>query len=323
MKRHTKICKCCGKEFEGYDGGYVYCSPECHEQALISRHTFVCKGCGVSFYSPKFNVAYCTDKCRKRQSRLRHIHRCPSCMKIFFGPAGQKYCSTDCQHKSMRTAERDHVCVNCGKEFSRPERNRDSCQFCSRECAFEYQGRDARHKRRSKRIRRCKECKKIFLIVGHNLAYCSDDCRQAAKERQIRAATKRRFVVESKACKNCGTLFETAYKGDKSFCSKECRERYLKEYKHTCNRRRLDGKIIDSDITLMKLSARDNGVCQLCGQPVDWSDYIIDKNGAFIVGKNYPSVDHIYPISRGGLHAWDNVQLAHFSCNSVKSDSIA
>ena len=322
MKRHTKICKCCGKEFEGYDGGYAYCSPECHEQALISRHTFVCKGCGVSFYSPKFNVAYCTDKCRKRQSRLRHIHRCPSCMKIFFGPAGQKYCSTDCQHKSKRTAERDHVCVNCGKEFSRPKRDRDSCQFCSRDCAFEYKSKITsqigRHKRHIKRIRRCGVCGRIFFINGHSARYCSDACRQTTYNSQ--ELRRQRFNPQKKICRNCGKEFMTQFKKSKVFCSGHCQDAYAREVKRL-RKHRLDGKIIDRDITLMKLSVRDDGICQLCGLPVDWSDYIVDENGTFIAGKNYPSVDHIYPISRG-LHAWDNVQLAHFSCNSAKRDAV-
>lgn len=35
-------------------------------------------------------------------------------------------------------------------------------------------------------------------------------------------------------------------------------------------------------------------------------------------GDNYPSVDHIVPLAKGGLHSWDNVQLAHFKCNTLK-----
>ena len=41
-----------------------------------------------------------------------------------------------------------------------------------------------------------------------------------------------------------------------------------------------------------------------------------------MIGANYPSIDHIIPVSRGGLHSWDNVRLAHFLCNAVKSDSM-
>jgi len=254
------------------------------------------------------------------------IKICKSCGKEFEGKARQTYCSHECEYESMRTAERNHVCVNCGKEFIRPKRNRDSCQFCSRDCAFEYRDKIARHKRHIKRIKRCEECGKIFFIRGYATKYCSDDCRRVGSKRRIQAYMHDRYVnnftSERKVCRNCGKEFWTEYKKSKVFCSGHCQDAYAREVKRL-RKHRLDGKIIDSDITLMKLSVRDDGICRLCGLPVDWSDYIVDENGTFIAGKNYPSVDHIYPISRGGLHAWDNVQLAHFSCNSFKSDSIA
>lgn len=245
---------------------------------------------------------------------------CKYCGREYEGKAKQTYCSRDCQRRSKRSAEREHTCANCGKKFSRPKRNRDSCQFCSRDCAFEYNARAARSRRRSKRIRRCGVCGRIFFMQGHYARYCSDVCRQSLYNNQ--ELRRQRFKPHRKTCRNCGNEFMTEFKKSKVFCSDDCKTRYQHELKRR-SKHRLDGKIADSGITLTKLCTRDNGICQLCGQPVDWSDYFIDKNGAFIVGKNYPSVDHIYPISRGGLHAWDNVQLAHFSCNSVKSDSIA
>lgn len=38
--------------------------------------------------------------------------------------------------------------------------------------------------------------------------------------------------------------------------------------------------------------------------------------------KAYPSIDHIIPVSHGGTHTWDNVELAHRYCNGVKSDKV-
>ena len=45
---------------------------------------------------------------------------------------------------------------------------------------------------------------------------------------------------------------------------------------------------------------------------------IVKRGRYFIVGKNYPSIDHIVPLSWGGLHSWANVQLAHHGCNTAK-----
>ena len=46
------------------------------------------------------------------------------------------------------------------------------------------------------------------------------------------------------------------------------------------------------------------------------------EEGYFIAGNSYPSIDHIIPVSRGGTHTWDNVQLAHRYCNSIKSNKL-
>lgn len=71
----------------------------------------------------------------------------------------------------------------------------------------------------------------------------------------------------------------------------------------------------DKTITLKKLIKRDKGICQLCGLPVDDKDI---ENGH--AKGLYPSLDHIIPLSKGGTHTWDNVQLAHMACNSGKCD---
>ena len=77
----------------------------------------------------------------------------------------------------------------------------------------------------------------------------------------------------------------------------------------------------DKDITLEKLYERDNGICYLCGRVCDWKDYEI-KQGAFVVGRSYPSIEHVTALCNGGLHTWDNVKLACFECNSVKGRKI-
>ncbi len=51
---------------------------------------------------------------------------------------------------------------------------------------------------------------------------------------------------------------------------------------------------------------RDKAVCGICGLKVDpdskWH------------------IDHVIPLSKGGLHSYDNVQLAHAHCNLSKRD---
>jgi len=60
---------------------------------------------------------------------------------------------------------------------------------------------------------------------------------------------------------------------------------------------------------------RDGWICGLCSEPVDRELGYPDPLSK--------SLDHIIPLSRGGHHVWDNVQLAHLACNNKKQARIA
>lgn len=85
-------------------------------------------------------------------------------------------------------------------------------------------------------------------------------------------------------------------------------------------RAKANGKI-DWTVNLQELISRDQSICALCGELVDVNDYVM-RDGVFIAGNSYPSIDHIIPLSMGGTHTWNNVQLAHRVCNSVKGSAI-
>ena len=61
---------------------------------------------------------------------------------------------------------------------------------------------------------------------------------------------------------------------------------------------------------------KTEGVCGICGQPVDFSYKSPHPLS--------PTVDHIIPVSRGGHPSdIDNLQLAHRCCNMEKKNKIA
>lgn len=74
----------------------------------------------------------------------------------------------------------------------------------------------------------------------------------------------------------------------------------------------------DKSISLEGVIERDKGICQICGRAVDRTA----KKGRHVL-KEYPTVDHIIPLSKGGPHTWDNVRLAHMACNAGKCDRYA
>jgi len=50
---------------------------------------------------------------------------------------------------------------------------------------------------------------------------------------------------------------------------------------------------------------RSNGICQLCGKPMEYNDF---------------NIDHIVPLSDGGSNSLDNLRAVHVSCNNFKAN---
>lgn len=190
---------------------------------------------------------------------------------------------------------------------------------------------------------RCKECGLVFKRAAVTLRHTErlTSCpiceerrkqeelakREAEKEAQKQERERERAEAfwsqkfqqvsfQMRRCKECGTFY---IGGRGCYCSEECKRKHINR-KHD---KRLDrAKRIDKSISLKKLYKRDKGICWICGGKCDYKDYVKDENGYFIVGANYPSIDHVYPLSKGGNHEWSNVKLAHHYCNTLKNDKV-
>ncbi len=166
---------------------------------------------------------------------------------------------------------------------------------------------------------RCELCYAISLDINAKRKAENDRIRKEEKEKE-RAYLARMREEELKTktvkCKECGKEFKAS--GRIRYCSEECRRRSLNRKKE--KRLSTNGEP-DYSITLNKLIDRDKSICHICNRKVDVNDckYI---DGIFIAGKNYPSIDHVKPISKGGLHKWSNVKLAHMYCNTIKNDKL-
>lgn len=199
------------------------------------------------------------------------------------------------------------ICEYCGAEFE-PETLRGGKKYCSSECCREADKKNKRMTYVGKREKVCRFCGKE--LPKNKTRFC---CREhSTRYNRIQRGLCQSYELQERTCAWCGKTFST-YRMKKTTCSERCRQRL---HDHQTNHR-LTGITVDADITIEKLAQRDGQICQLCGTPVDWDDYRI-VNDQIICGNSYPSVDHIVPISHGGLHGWDNVQLAHRVCNSRK-----
>ena len=178
---------------------------------------------------------------------------------------------------------------------------------------------------------RCSVCGGVFSRYYRDVVFKEYDCPKC-KEKLNEVKTFRRIAknYEDKlndlisiaikrnnlksTCPVCGKEF---IKGKRrKYCSNKCANKNRNRIKDN----RIDPKaIVDKDITLQSSYKKDGGVCHLCGGLCDWDDYVV-RDGVVICGDWYPSIDHVIPVSKGGLHSWENVKLAHRKCNTRKGN---
>ena len=197
-------------------------------------------------------------------------------------------------------------------------------------------------------IIKCLKCGQLIKRKGKTLLYSKFNCNHLTDEEikqrrlekeinktlselrnEIKEIENRNKLFEKelskiKECEYCGRIF---YAKDYNwYCSDICKATMKKE-KQKAHKRLREAKAkkngkIEWNISLEKLIQRDEGICKICGRQVDTEDYYYTDEGYFIAGENYPSIDHIIPLAKGGTHTWNNIQLAHRHCNSIKCDNI-
>lgn len=196
------------------------------------------------------------------------------------------------------------------------------------------------------------ECKRLA-------AY--ERCRESGAYAAQYANRRAEFVPKPKVarpCRFCGESFESK-RDDAQFCSRVCTTKWGDENslarcsepdcdrgvraKGLCNRHwrrkaRADGREPNpawtesrkanyhkrraqkvgtqvEDLRPIDIYERDIWICGLCSTPVDpdcaWPDPMS------------PSLDHVLPLSLGGTHTYENVQLAHLTCNVSKGNRVA
>ena len=192
-------------------------------------------------------------------------------------------------------------------------------------------------------IIKCLKCGKINKWKGKTLLYSKFNCNHLTEEErkqrkieqeinktlselrnEIKQIENRNKLFEDEVdrireCKVCGNIFIGTKRS--ACCSDICKKKYQNR-QHDLRRRIKNKSNINNDISLEKLMQRDEGICKICGRQVDTEDYYYTDEGYFIAGENYPSIDHIIPLAKGGTHTWNNIQLAHRHCNSIKCDNI-
>ncbi|AJD83107.1 hypothetical protein [Streptococcus phage Str-PAP-1] len=268
------------------------------------------------------------------------MKQCKQCNKEFemhVNGAGTMYCSETCKQEVRRKRNRERWRKEnglCGKYDYEDIRNCKECNadishmkinalYCGASCRHRYEDRRRGHK----------PLEKHLAIVGEQrkqrLARLEIEAKERQKQRAISNIAKllnkevlrmEKVVELTRPCVECGTPFYNILPQALT-CTPLCSKRRANRMQKLYNSNRLnESNIVDKDITVQKLFKKYDGVCYLCGKECDFDDKVITEEGYTIVGKTYPSIEHVISISKGGLHSWDNVNLAHHYCNTLKRD---
>ena len=266
---------------------------------------------------------------KRATKQLKRI--CKECGSVFYcdqGHAFKLYCSKACQVANNRKRQ--------GTDALRvtPESEAHAAEQVAKHEGWEYVGGytgsdgwvNIRHLECGAVVR-----KSMVTVRQGNRLSCPECARRKKEELERAKEAKKedrierkmaRFSGETRAfkvCIICGQLFV----GGRKYCSPECSRKHANRLASQKKDKRIKPeKKVVNNIDLHKLFVRDKGICQICGGLCDWND--IEDFGTYkVVGGKYPSRDHIVPIAKGGEHSWENIQLAHFSCNTRKRDRLA
>ena len=211
------------------------------------------------------------------------------------------------------------LCNICNKPFT-PKRTTSNC--CSTQCRSKYKYQQ----QRVEVIKTCTHCGNNFARKQGQSKYCSSACRVehialiGKGDRELFTSIAGAHIRVS-FCIVCNGFCEAPYQGKvKRFCSRNCENKNVRTkpgYRAKRARRdalKRNALVVDAVDPVFILS-RDGWRCYLCG-----TDTPEELRGTY--GSNAPEVDHVIPLSKGGLHTESNLRCSCRKCNRWKGDRI-
>ena len=230
--------------------------------------------------------------------------------------AQRKYCSTRCRNarpkpnrKPRTQADRlaniepsPVACRGCGITAWRKVSHNDAGKYCSRECHYQAKADVGNERQALARMAAAWQWKPSAVVV-------------IERDALIRIARYvERRVRLTNTCAQCSTVFATRRNGGlhRKLCQ-ECRAANVSRARRVCKARRRarERGLGSQSIDPLRVFDRDGWRCVLCG-------VVTPKRLRGTIHGNAPELDHIVPISQGGLHTWGNVQCTCRNCNQEK-----
>ncbi|MDO4650606.1 MAG: HNH endonuclease signature motif containing protein [Eubacteriales bacterium] len=217
-----------------------------------------------------------------------------------------------------------YYCKCCGKPFWKPDAFR--MKYCSKDCqkkAYSITHPKKEKTLRPKIIRKCGWCGQDYEAKSKTQKYCCKNCAYEGNKKLHREKWADAYIPQKIKCKECGSEFMTECGNTRSvFCCQSCAEKHERRIEHKSVRhksymrelkRKREIQISRQTVgavSYKRLYQQYHGVCAICGLPVHKDKFIDDNWGG--------TIDHIIPVSLGGVHGMSNCQLSHRICNSLK-----
>lgn len=213
------------------------------------------------------------------------------------------------------------TCPVCDAPVIQPRTGRRRV-YCTDECrrAALLARRNAEAQaRRSSTVTECAWCLRPFTPTARiDERYCSTTCCQHGTQHHIYwGEGNDRCPLRWLDCTTCGTTYLRPTGQHIYQQCPPCTDQRIQARSAAKNAARRGATVAGDPITVHALAERDGTRCALCRRPVNMNLRHPHPMA--------PTIDHIIPIKHDppGHHTWANTQLAHFRCNTSKSNRAA
>lgn len=298
-----------------------------------------CKHCGCEFQEKIVGSArrsYCSESCRK-------AHK--SVWRREWSVGYRKGVRKQQQNKAKKPRP---VCKQCGKQFKRQAGSNTSNIYCSQACFFTTRASGLQawdktnmvkaHWHRGGQYASAPSVKLMASIQkAHRLIELTANAFEAMAEREL---ARPQCEVCGDPCKDgasrfCSYACNKAWRGERQCkcgvvvpnCTAfgpgpscvACKRKTVRAWKRlygkdTRKRVRKGGGYWNPKVRALAVFKRDKWICYLCKARCEKVYDPLNPLSA--------TLDHVWPVSRGGDHDWHNVRTACAGCNAKKGNRV-
>ena len=182
---------------------------------------------------------------------------------------------------------------------------------CSSRCRNK---RDAQKRLKPKTQVHCSKCLTIFQTAFPHQRFCSDECRYE-HWKPIVAQRQRNTEPKILICGWCQgeVIVPPNFTSNRKYHPK-CKIEAKRASYRIKTVKRQSKTVKPTRLAADKVVETYGSDCHICRQPIDLTLARTSREGL--------TVDHVIPLSKGGLDTIDNMRPAHWICNVRKGDKL-